>query len=104
MRFEEKCVVVTGASSGMGRRIALDFAKEGATVVAVARRKERLDEIAAEAEAFAGKILPYQGRCIQRRSLQRHDRLRSRSMRQAGYPCKQRRHHGRVRSHWRSEK
>ena len=61
MRFEEKCVVVTGASSGMGRRIALDFAKEGATVVAVARRKERLDEIAAEAEAFAGKILPYQG-------------------------------------------
>ena len=61
MRFEGKCVVVTGASSGMGRRIALDFAKEGATVVAVARRKERLDEIAAEAEAFAGKILPYQG-------------------------------------------
>lgn len=61
MRFEGKCVVVTGASSGMGRQIALDFAKEGATVVAVARRKERLDEIAAEAENFAGKILPYQG-------------------------------------------
>lgn len=61
MRFEGKCVVVTGASSGMGRQIALDFAKEGATVVAVARRKERLDELAAEAENFAGKILPYQG-------------------------------------------
>ena len=61
MRFEGKCVVVTGASSGMGRKIALDFAKEGATVIAVARRLERLDEIAKEAESFAGKILPYQG-------------------------------------------
>ena len=36
MRFEGKSVVVTGASSGMGRQIAYDFAKEGATVVAVA--------------------------------------------------------------------
>ena len=61
MRFEGKCVVVTGASSGMGRKISLDFAKEGATVIAVARRLERLEEIAKEAEGFAGKILPYQG-------------------------------------------
>lgn len=61
MRFEGKCVVVTGASSGMGRKIALDFAKEGATVIAVARRLERLEEIAKEAQSFAGKILPYQG-------------------------------------------
>lgn len=61
MRFEGKCVVVTGASSGMGRKIALDFAKEGATVIAVARRLERLEEIAKEAESFAGKILSYQG-------------------------------------------
>ena len=61
MRFKGKCVVVTGASSGMGRKIALDFAKEGATVIAVARRLERLEEIAKEAEGFVGKILPYQG-------------------------------------------
>lgn len=61
MRFKGKCVVVTGASSGMGRKIALDFAKEGATVIAVARRLKRLEEIAKEAESFAGKILPYQG-------------------------------------------
>lgn len=61
MRFEGKSVVVTGASSGMGRSIALAFAGEGATVVAVARRKERLDEIAAQAEGLAGSILPYVG-------------------------------------------
>lgn len=61
MRFEGKSVVVTGASSGMGRQIALDFAKEGATVVAVARRKERLEELVAQAEGLAGKILAYAG-------------------------------------------
>lgn len=63
MRFEGKSVVVTGASSGMGRQIAYDFAKEGATVVAVARRQERLAELAAQVEAddLPGKILPYVG-------------------------------------------
>lgn len=61
MRFEGKSVVVTGASSGMGRAIALDFAKEGATVIAVARRKERLEELSAEADQLAGKILPFPG-------------------------------------------
>ncbi len=61
MRFEGKTVLVTGASSGMGYSIALDFAKEGATVIAVARRKERLEELAEEAKAMAGRILPYSG-------------------------------------------
>lgn len=61
MRFEGKGVVVTGASSGMGRAIALGFAKEGAVVVAVARRKERLEEIAAQAEGMPGRIIAYPG-------------------------------------------
>lgn len=61
MRFEGKTIVVTGASSGMGRAIALDLAKEGATVVAVARRRERLEELAEDARGAAGKILPYPG-------------------------------------------
>ncbi|WP_333644422.1 SDR family oxidoreductase, partial [Parolsenella catena] len=43
--------------------IAYDFAKEGATVVAVARRQERLAELAAQVEAdgLPGKILPFVG-------------------------------------------
>ena len=61
MRFEGKSVVVTGASSGMGWEIALDFAAEGATVIAVARRRERLDQLVRDAEGLAGKILAYPG-------------------------------------------
>lgn len=61
MRLEGKSVVVTGASSGMGYEIALEFAKEGAVVIAVARRAERLEELAKCAEGFAGKIIPYAG-------------------------------------------
>lgn len=61
MRFEGKSIVVTGASSGMGRKIALDFVSEGANVVVVARRKERLEELVKEAENLPGTILSYPG-------------------------------------------
>ena len=41
MKLAGKSIVVTGASSGMGKCIVETFVKEGACVVAVARRKER---------------------------------------------------------------
>ncbi|MFI5016121.1 MAG: SDR family NAD(P)-dependent oxidoreductase [Hyphomicrobiales bacterium] len=47
--------LVTGASSGLGRRFALVLAKSGASVVAVARRQERLDTLAAEIEGAGGR-------------------------------------------------
>ena len=46
MRLENKVAVVTGASSGMGKAITTRFVQEGAKVVAVARRTERLEELA----------------------------------------------------------
>ncbi len=61
MKLQDKIAIVTGASSGMGKSIALEFAKEGAIVVAVARRKERLDDLAKEAAILPGSITPFQG-------------------------------------------
>ncbi|HAX51517.1 SDR family oxidoreductase [Muricomes intestini] len=61
MKLEGKIAVITGASAGMGKAMVLLFAKEGATVIAIARRKERLDEIVLQAKDFDGKIIAVQG-------------------------------------------
>ena len=42
--LEGKVVLVTGASSGIGRAIAIECSKSGATVYLTARNKERLEE------------------------------------------------------------
>lgn len=47
MKIHGSTIVVTGASDGIGREIALDLAAEGARVVAVARSEEHLEEVAA---------------------------------------------------------
>jgi len=44
-RFDGKIAVVTGVSSGIGRRVALDLAERGATVVGLARRQDLLAEV-----------------------------------------------------------
>ncbi|MGH8128492.1 MAG: SDR family NAD(P)-dependent oxidoreductase [Gammaproteobacteria bacterium] len=50
---------ITGASSGIGRALALALAAEGATVAASARREEALQALAREADLLAGRIIPY---------------------------------------------
>jgi short-subunit dehydrogenase len=50
--------LVTGASSGLGRGLALWFAKRGTRVFAVARRREHLQSLAEEARAAGGTLEP----------------------------------------------
>ena len=52
MSFSGKVVLITGASSGIGRAASIQFAKEGADVILVARRREKLDQIDKELKKF----------------------------------------------------
>ena len=61
MRLKGKVALVTGASSGMGKEIVSLYVKEGANVVAFARRKERLEELCKQLDGQDGKVLPYAG-------------------------------------------
>lgn len=61
MRLQEKVILITGASSGIGREMSLLFAKEGAKVVAVARRMNKLEELSKQATSLDGEIIPLEG-------------------------------------------
>ena len=52
MDFKGKNVVITGASSGIGRQAALGFARKGANVILVARRLQRLRQVEDELKKF----------------------------------------------------
>lgn len=51
--------IVTGASAGIGRAIAVRLAAEGARVVAVARRSGPLDDLAREVVGGGGELYPF---------------------------------------------
>ena len=53
-RFDGRIAAVTGASSGIGRAIALVLSQRGATVIGLARRKDLLDELGAELTGAGG--------------------------------------------------
>jgi NAD(P)-dependent dehydrogenase (short-subunit alcohol dehydrogenase family) len=52
----DKVIVITGASSGIGRAVASALAASGATMVGVARGIEKLEEMKAEVEALGGTV------------------------------------------------
>jgi len=61
MSFKDKVVIITGASSGIGKSLAEEFAKRGANVVLGARQYVTLCEITAELEAkYGAKALAVQ--------------------------------------------
>jgi short-subunit dehydrogenase len=53
-KFKNKTIVITGASSGLGKAIALTLAEEGANLVLSSRRESILQEVASECDAHGG--------------------------------------------------
>ena len=60
-RFSGTVTFITGASSGIGAAIALEVARQGGDVVLVARRLERLEDVANEIEATGRRALTIPG-------------------------------------------
>ncbi|MBL4707097.1 MAG: SDR family oxidoreductase [Flavobacteriales bacterium] len=55
--MKDKVVIITGASSGIGKATAIQFAQRGAKLVIAARSADKLDETQHEIEAIGGEVL-----------------------------------------------
>ncbi len=55
--FHQKVIVITGASSGIGRELAHQLAAQGAWLCLAARTEKRLEEAKAECESLGGRAL-----------------------------------------------
>lgn len=56
--MDGKITVITGASSGLGRQMAIGFAKQGSNIVAIARRQNLLESLKNEIEQIGVACLP----------------------------------------------
>ncbi len=57
MKLEGKVAIVTGGGTGIGRSIALEFAKDGADIVVASRRFSVLEKVVEEVKALGRRSL-----------------------------------------------
>src|SRR5438309_4865696 len=57
-QLTERVALITGGSRGIGRSIAEEFARRGASVVITARKPEELEETAAAIRGEGGEVTP----------------------------------------------
>ncbi len=57
MKLENKVAIVTGAAQGIGKGVALEYAKNGADIAAMDINADRLAETAKEIEALAANAI-----------------------------------------------
>ena len=70
-RLAGKTALVTGATRGIGREIALVFAKEGADVAVCGRTANALDDVAAQIQAAGRQVLAYPADISQAEAVER---------------------------------
>jgi len=71
MKLENKVALVDGADTGIGNEIAKLFAKEGASVVLVARKKEKLEGLLNQINAHGGRAIALGGIASNEEDVQR---------------------------------
>jgi NAD(P)-dependent dehydrogenase (short-subunit alcohol dehydrogenase family) len=70
-RLTGKVALVTGASRGLGRAVALAYAREGAALAICARGEEALLRVAEEIRALGGRVLAVKGDASDRHDVER---------------------------------
>ena len=60
MELKNKKIILTGGSSGIGYQLSKKLLLEGCSLAVLARRKEKLDQLAEESKGLGGKLFTYQ--------------------------------------------
>ena len=55
--YKNKITIITGATSGIGRQLALDLAERGANLVLAARSKDKLEEMVSACESIGAQAI-----------------------------------------------
>ena len=82
-KLKGKIIVLTGASSGIGEALACELAEHKPVLILAARRKNKLDELAARLKPLAGVVMtvecdisdPRQARALIEKTLSTYDRI-----------------------------